>query len=152
MGPMRAMKREAGFTLVEMLLSVTIIGMLAGITAPLYQSFVQRNDLDITTQLLANTIRRAESYARTGNGDSAWSVEVPAGGDITLFKGTNYGSRNTAFDEFVDIPSSITSSGLTEVQFTKFTGMPNTTGNFTLTSTTNDVRTVTVNAKGMVDY
>ncbi|HSW65631.1 MAG TPA: type II secretion system protein [Bacillota bacterium] len=149
---MQAVKQEAGFTLLEMLMSVAIIGMLAGITAPLYQSFVQRNDLDITTQLLASTIRRAESYARAGNGDSAWSVEVPVGGDITLFKGTSYGSRNTAFDEIVDIPASITSSGLTEIRFTKFTATPNTTGSFTLTSTTNDVGTVSVNAEGTVDY
>jgi prepilin-type N-terminal cleavage/methylation domain-containing protein len=143
--------RSAGFTLIEMLLSVVILGVLAGLSAPVYASFVQRNDLDLTTQSLAATFRRAQMYARTQNGDSAWSVEVQSG-VATLFKGTSFGGRNTNYDETLTIPSSITPGGLTEVQFTKFSGTPNTTGNITLTSSTSDVRTLTVNAKGMVDY
>jgi type II secretory pathway pseudopilin PulG len=133
----------------ELLLSITIIGILAGLSAPFYETFVRRNDLDITTQQLSSALRRAQSYARVGDMDSAWSVEI-AGGNITLFKGTSYGSRDTNYDESTDIPDSITPSGISEVQFAKFTSLPNATGTFTLTSSTNDVRTVVVNAQGMV--
>jgi hypothetical protein len=110
---------------------------------------VRRNDLDLTAQQLASSLRRAQSYARVGDSDSAWSVEV-AGGNVTLFKGTSYGSRDTNYDEANAIQGSITPTGLSEIQFAKFTSAPNTTGTFTLTSTTGDVRTVTVNAQGMV--
>lgn len=145
------MRDAAGFTLVEILLSVVIISVLTGISVPVYESFVRRNDLDLTTQQLAVILRRAESYARAVNTDNPWSVEIQSSG-ITLFQGTNFGSRNTAYDETLSIPGSVTVSGLAEVQFAKFTAYPNTTGSITLTSTTNDTRTVTVNAKGMVDY
>ncbi|HKU18843.1 MAG TPA: type II secretion system protein [Candidatus Saccharimonadales bacterium] len=145
------MNRSAGFTLVEMLLSVAIIGMLVGLSIPIYQTFVQRNDLDITAQTVVNMLRRAETYARASNTDNAWSVELQST-TITLFQGTTFASRNTAYDETYSLPGSVTPSGLGEVQFTKFTGIPNTTGTVTLTSNTNDTRTITVNAKGMVDY
>ncbi len=141
-----------GFSLLEVLLSVTILGMLTALSLPVYESFVRRNDLDITTQGLAGMLRRAETYARGVNGDNAWSVELQAS-TITLFQGTSFAGRNTAYDETMSVPGSISLSGLTEVQFTKFTAIPNTTGNVTLTSSTgNDTRTITINAKGMVDY
>jgi prepilin-type N-terminal cleavage/methylation domain-containing protein len=54
------MKQQAGFTLLEMLLSVTIIGMLVGISMPFYESFVRRNDLAIATQTVSTMLRRAE--------------------------------------------------------------------------------------------
>ncbi|HSX16945.1 MAG TPA: prepilin-type N-terminal cleavage/methylation domain-containing protein [Patescibacteria group bacterium] len=145
------MTRDAGFTLVEMLLSVVIIMLVAGLSLPVYESFTRRNDLDLAAQNVAMTMRRAEAYARSMNYDNAWSVEVQSS-TITLFQGTSFGSRNTAFDETVTIPSSITPSGLGEVQFAKFSALPNTTGTVTLTSNTNDTRTVTVNAKGVVTY
>jgi prepilin-type N-terminal cleavage/methylation domain-containing protein len=140
-----------GFTIVEVLLSVVIISMLVGASLPVYESFARRNDLDLAAQNLAQTIRRAQTYARAVSGDSAWSVEVQAS-TITLFRGTIFASRNTIYDETITIPASIAPSGLSEIQFTKFSSAPNTTGAITLTSTTNDVRTVTVNAKGVVTY
>jgi len=142
---------EGGFTLVELLLSVVIISMLVGASLPVYESFARRNDLDLTAQNLAQTIRRAETYARAVNGDSAWGIEVQTS-TITLFQGTVFASRNTAYDEAIAIPASIVPSGLAEIQFTKFSATPNTTGAITLTSTTNDARTVTINAKGVVTY
>jgi len=142
---------EGGFTLVELLLSVVIISMLVGASLPAYESFARRNDLDLAAQNLAQTIRRAETYARAVNYDSAWSVEVQTS-TITLFRGTVFASRDTAYDETIAIPASIVPSGLAEIQFTKFSAAPNTTGAITLTSTTNDVRTVAVNAKGVVTY
>jgi prepilin-type N-terminal cleavage/methylation domain-containing protein len=145
------MRQAAGFTLVEMLLSVVIIGMLSGLSLPVYETFVRRNDLDLAAQSLTAAIRRAETYARAVNYDNAWSVEIqPA--KITLFQGTVFVSRNTAYDETISMPGSITPSGLAEVQFAKFSAAPNTTGSVTLTSSTNDVRTVTINAKGVVTY
>ncbi len=145
------MNKTAGFTLLEMLLSVAIISMLVGMSVPVYESFVRRNDLDLIAQQLASVIRRAETYARAVAYDNAWSVEITST-TITLFQGTSYATRNTAYDESVTIPASVTPSGLSEIQFAKFSASPNTTGSITLTSTTNSTRTVTVNAKGMVDY
>ncbi len=143
--------RQRGFTLVEMLLSITIIAILVGVSGPVYNSFVVRNDLDVTGQQIVQSLRRAQTYARSMEDDTAWSVEIQTSA-ATLFQGTNFGGRDATFDEEVTIPASITRSGLTEVQFAKFTGLPNTTGTITLTSNTNETRTITINAKGMVNY
>jgi prepilin-type N-terminal cleavage/methylation domain-containing protein len=143
--------RQAGFTLLEVLLSVAIMSLLAGLSLPVYESFARRNDLDVTTQSTVNAIRRAESYARAVQGDSLWGVKFQASG-MTLFKGATYAARDTSFDEVITVPGAVTVSGLSEVDFAKVTALPNTTGTVTLTSTTNDTRTITLNAKGMVDY
>jgi prepilin-type N-terminal cleavage/methylation domain-containing protein len=143
--------QSAGFTLIELLLSVVIITMLTGISIPVYESFVRRNDLDLTGQNLAFALRRAATYARGAQYDAAWGVKIqPA--SIVLFQGATYATRNATFDETTVMPSSVTPAGLSEVQFSKLNALPNTTGSVTLTSTTNDIRTVTINAKGMVSY
>ncbi len=141
-----------GFSLIEVLLSVSIIGIITGISIPVYNSFTTRNDLELNAQQIADTLRRAQTYARGMEGNSAWSVEIQTAA-VTLFKGTNFGGRDTSFDEVVSLPGSITvTSGTGEVQFAKLTATPNTTANFTLTSNNNDTRTVTVNGRGMVTY
>ncbi|HSW98308.1 MAG TPA: type II secretion system protein [Candidatus Saccharimonadales bacterium] len=146
-----SIKGQAGFTLLEVLLSVTIMAMLVGISMPFYESFVRRNDLALATQTVSALIRRAETYSRSANSDSGWSVEFQST-TATLFLGNNFAGRNTNYDEAVSLPGSVTASGLSEVQFAKLTALPNTTGTVTLSSTLSETRTVTVNAKGMVDY
>lgn len=140
-----------GFTLLEVMLSVAILTLLTGLSLPVYETFMRRNDLDLTTQQLAASLRRAGTYARGVNRDSAWSVEVQPTA-VTLFQGTNFATRNQIYDEKFAMPASITISGLSEVQFAKLSATPNTTGTITLTSSANATRTVTINAKGMVEH
>lgn len=145
------MNSQAGFTLIEMLLSVAIIGMLVSLSLPVYETFTRRNDLDLTAQTTALALRRAAAYARSGNGDSAWSVAIQSS-NVILYRGTDFATRNNIYDETSAIPATITPSGTNDVEFTKLTGAPTATGTITLTSSTNDVRTITINAKGVVDY
>ena len=144
-------KNNAGFTLIEMMLSVAVIAIIGGISVPIYQSFQVRNDLDIAAVTTAQSLRRAQVLAEAVDGDTSWGVEIQSG-NITVFKGVSYASRDTNYDEVSDVPTSITSSGLSEVVFTKFTGLPASTGTITLTSNANETRTITINAKGMASY
>lgn len=139
------------FTLIEVLLSVAAIAAIAGISVPIYQSFQVRNDLDIAATTLAESCRRAAVLAQASDGDASWGVRVQTG-SITLFKGTIYAGRDTSLDELFAVPTSIVSSGLSEIVFAKFTGMPIATGVTTFISPANESRTITINAKGMVDY
>jgi len=145
-------QNQRGFTLLEVLLSVAILAMLGALSMPVYQSFLVRNDLSNTTAATVSTLRRAEQYASGSKSDSTWGVKIQAD-VVTLFKGSSFASRDMSFDETVTLPDTITASGsLTEVYFSKMTASPNTTGNVTLTSSTNDTRTVTLNAEGLVTY
>jgi prepilin-type N-terminal cleavage/methylation domain-containing protein len=125
---------ERGFTLVEMLLSMAIITLLIGLALPIYQGFQNRNDL---------------AYARSANADSQWGVNFQAG-SVTLFSGTSYAGRNTAYDEVLSVPSTITFSYSGDVLFSKLTGFPTATLSQTL-SGNGSTKVVTMNAKGMVD-
>ena len=143
--------KNAGFTLIEVMLSVAAIGIIAGISIPIYQSFQVRNDLDIATVEIAQSARRAQTLSQAVDGDTSWGVKIQSG-SMTVFKGISYVARDSTFDELFDVPTSITPSGISEVVFAKFTGLPQTTGTITLTSNTNETRNVTINQKGMVSY
>lgn len=143
--------KSHGFTLVEMLLSVAIISILVGTSLPVYVSFQTRGDLEIATQSIADMLRRAQTYTRGVSGDSQWGVAVQSG-SATLFKGASFATRDATYDETTVISPNTAVSGLSQVVFTKLTAAPSTTGTITLTANTNDVRTITINAKGMVSY
>jgi prepilin-type N-terminal cleavage/methylation domain-containing protein len=146
------MASERGFSLVEMLLSVVIISLLVGLSLPIYRSFTSRNDLDLTTQNVAQMLRRAQTYARGVKGDSQWGVRVSSGSAV-LFKGSSYTARDANFDETTAIQAPIAVSGLSDIVFTKLAAVPSATGTIVLSDANiNDTRTVIINAEGMVSY
>ena len=116
-----------GFTLIEILLTVAIIALFAGIALPLDQALQNRSDLNLAVSALAQTLRRTQVLAQAVDGDTSWGVKVQTG-SITLFKGPNFLGRDPAFDEAFDIGTQITPSGLEEVVFSKFSGLPQATG------------------------
>ena len=143
--------KNTGFTLIEVMLSLAAISIIAGISIPIYQSFQARNDLDIATVSIVQTMRRAQILAQAVDGDTSWGVKLQSE-SLTLFKGANYVARDSSFDEVFDISTTITPSGISEVVFAKFTGLPQTTGTITLSSNINETRTITINEKGAVSY
>jgi prepilin-type N-terminal cleavage/methylation domain-containing protein len=143
--------QQSGFTLLEVLLCVALLGMLVGISLPVYASFNDRNSLSIAAEQTASALRRAQVYARGAQGDTSWGVEVQSSA-VTLFKGASFAGRDATYDEVTTIPGPIAATGLGEVLFAKLSGAPSTTGSITLTIDTNNIRTVTLNAKGMVTY
>jgi prepilin-type N-terminal cleavage/methylation domain-containing protein len=145
------MKSPQGFTLIEMVLSMACITIIAGMSIPAYNSFQIKNDLDTAATSLATSLRRAQVLAQSGSGDSMWGVYT-ATGSILIYKGSSYVARDTSKDETTTISPAIIISGLKEVSFGKMWGLPTTIGTTTLTSLSNDIRAITINQKGMVDY
>ncbi len=144
-------KYRRGFTLPEILLSLTLLSVIGGMSIPMYRTFMVRNDLDIAATTLAQNLRRAQSLSESGDGDTTWGVHVGVG-SILVYKGANYILRDTTYDENTSIPTTIVPTGITEVNFSKTTGTPNATGTFIFTSQANETRTITINEKGMVEY
>jgi GxxExxY protein len=146
-----ALHPRSAFTLIEIMLSLSLISIIAAITIPVYQSFQVRNDLDIGATTITQTMRRAQALSRASDTDTTWGV-LATTTSITLFQGTNYAARDQSFDEVFDLPGSITSSGLSEVVFSRLLGEPLSTGTTTLTSTINETRTININTKGTISF
>jgi prepilin-type N-terminal cleavage/methylation domain-containing protein len=139
-----------GFTLIEVLVTITIMSILAVLSVTAYVTLQTSNDLDAAKNDVVQSLRRAQTLAQSSDGDTNWGVGVRST-TITLFKGTSYASRTVAFDEIFAMPTTITVSGVTDVVYAKFTGLPQSTGTITLTAS-NKVVTINVNDKGTLTY
>ena len=137
--------------MLEVMLSIALIAVLAGISIPVYRSFQTRNDADIAANVAVSSLRRAQALASAVDGDISWGVYAQSG-SITLFKGTDYALRDTAYDETFAIPDNISVLGLTEIVFSKFTGIPESVGVLRFVSVDNDARNIDINAKGTISY
>jgi len=142
---------QTGFTLLEVLLVVLLVGLLAGIGIPVYHALQTRNDLDIAQAAAAQNLRRAQVLASAADGDTSWGVRVQTG-SVVVFKGASFAGRDQNYDETFEISSSIVPSGLAEIVFSKYAGLPQSIGTITLTSAANEQRVITINSKGMVGY
>lgn len=140
-------QRFSGFTLIELLLVMGLFAVVIGLSTPVAIGFLTRNDLSQTTVQAKSMLRRSAQLAMQGEQDSAWGVRF-ASGAVTLFAGNSYATRNTAFDEVLTVPSTITASGVTETVFQKLSGLPAPIGVITLTSPAG-TRSITINSEGM---
>lgn len=145
------MKSNYGFTLLEVLLSVALITILAGVSLPIYYTLFSKNDLDVAKNQVAQSLGRASFLSQASVADTTWGVEILQG-SIVIFKGANYSGRDASYDEMYPISSSIVPSGLSEVVFYRMTGFPESIGAIILTSTNGETKTITINSKGSVSY
>lgn len=145
------LNKHRGFTLLEVMLSVAIIALIAGLGTPIYQGFQVRNDLDVAANSVATSLRRAQILSQAVDGDTSWGLSIQSG-EITLFRGASYASRSAEYDEVFNLQGSITPSGVSEIVYEKFTGIPQTTGTIILTSNANETRNIIINEKGTITY
>lgn len=145
-----APKKSAGFTLLEMLLVITIITILMAVSVPLYASLSNRNQLQVSTSLLAQDLYQAQANSRAELNNSAWGVAIN-GQTITLFQGNSYASRSTAQDVNYVVPTAIQMSGNSQIVYSRLYGLPTATANFSL-SGAGQTMPMAVNSKGMVEY
>lgn len=142
---------KKGFTLLEVLLSLSVVAVLSGLLIPAYILLQGRNDLDLAAQSVAAQLNRAQTLSQAVANDEQWGVYVQEGSS-TLFQGSDYASRSAAFDEIIELSGNIDVSGTQEFVFAKLTGETEGPGSFTLISGNNETREITINEKGVVEY
>jgi prepilin-type N-terminal cleavage/methylation domain-containing protein len=130
-----------GFTIMEVILVMGLLGVVAAVTIPSYRYYQQRNDLDRSADQVVQALHRAKLLSELGEQGSRWGFHTLEG---TLFRGSTYAARDSNFDEEYPLPVSVTASGLPEVSFRILTGQPSATGSIVLTSINGEQRTITI--------
>lgn len=146
-----ARNNRRGFSLIEVLLVVTTITVLSGISLPVYYTFHEKSNLLAAKEMTLRAIRRAQSLSMTGEHDATWGVFLGSG-TITLFSGSSFSGRDTSFDETFEFSATIIPSGVTELTFEPLTGKPSTTGQIILTHTHHETTSIFIHAKGIASY
>lgn len=144
-------KNIIGFSLLEVMLTISLLALIAAFSAPAFMSLQNRNDVDIATSASAQALRRAQSLSEAMWKDSEWSVHFE-NNQVTIFKGTTYSTRTTSEDDINNLSGGVTFSGLSNVTFSKDSGEPTSTGTITINGQGNETRIVTINAIGAVSY
>lgn len=144
-------KNLGGFTLLEILLVIGIISILLVFIVPVSLDFYKSQQLEVQTQSVIQTLRRAQSKAIAIELDSSFGIHFGVS-NYTLFKGGSYfeSGRDLQYDEIFDLPELINLTGLPEVVFSKFEGKPNVTGNIILSSDS-DIKTININQVGRIN-
>ncbi len=143
--------KDKGFTTLEILLVVALIAIVAAATVSVYFTAKRKSDLDVTTNVVVQYIRRSQIYSQSGKEDSTWGVYLSQN-DITLYMGDDYLARDQNYDDLYNFPASLTRSGLTNIVFSKLDGIPSSTGTITFSDNANNISVISINSKGLVDY
>ncbi len=140
-----------GYSAIEILLVVALIGILGGVSLPLSRFVQERNDLDLAAMAVAQSLRKAKVYTEASRLDSSWGVRL-GNGSITLFRGDDFATRDPVFDEAFALGSGITAAGLTQVAFAGLPASPSAGGSITLTTPRGRSSTLSVSPNGMISY
>lgn len=139
-----------GFSIIEILITLAIVAMFSAISISSYQSLNARNNLNIAVIDTVESIRNAKVMAEGGKYDSDTGVHV-SNNAVTIFSGTNYSSRDASKDQIFNLPKGITSSGLSDVVFTKIIGKTSNVGDIILSNVSGS-KTLTINYYGTISY
>ncbi|MFA5076072.1 MAG: type II secretion system protein [Patescibacteria group bacterium] len=124
---------KTGFTLIEVLVVTTISVILLGVVLSFYSYFLIFNTLDAARQEVLQNIRLAQTLAQTGSADNNYGVYFGST-TYTVYQGSSYVSRVPNQDQVFSLADDVQATGLTEINFTKKTGLPSVNGTLILTN------------------
>jgi len=142
--------QSRGFTLIEIMLTVAALFIISTTVITSSLLMLRANDLDLAIATTTQSLRAAQLRARAADGDAQWGVSIRVGA-ITLFRGSSFAARNSAYDETADLASTITPSGITEIVYAKNSGLPINSGTLMLTHDVLGPKQLVINSLGLID-
>lgn len=140
-----------GFTLLEILLSLAIIGVITGMGIPLYHNLQIRTDQDTASSHLIQMSRRAQELSEGVKTDTSWGVHIDDQ-FITLFRGTDYSSRDPAYDEIYAIPETVNFTGDQEYTYSRMDGRLSSAVSINVEAPEEETINIDINQAGTIEY
>lgn len=150
-----ALRPNIGFTLIEVMITVGIITVLAGLSGPMANIFLSRNELHTEAFKMTDALRRAKAQSMYAVEDSVWGVRFTAS-DYTVFRGPVYNPAD-AFNDTFTLPGILTISGIiingggNDIIFDRITGTTSTFGTTTIQTDDFQSRTIIINQGGTIN-
>lgn len=140
-----------GFTLIELILVISLIALLSGLSLSVFSRTQTKNDLNVAISSFASISRNAQIKARLSIQDDGWGVKIEQS-KITLFKGNNFMSRDQSQDQITKISPNISISGINELSFAKITGLPSTSGTIVISELYGQDFNINIANNGVINY
>ena len=140
-------KNKKGFTLIELIVSIAVISLLAGLSMPIYQSFQTVNEIDVLSRTATNYLNQAQLFSQIQKDSSSWGVSL-ADNHLVLFSKNNEDEIETRKSYLIS--PGINVSGLTEIVFDRISGLPNNYGLIEFTAGSHS-KNIYINEKGFIN-
>jgi len=160
MNPKSGNKKNQSFTLIELLIVLSIIIIVLIISIPALKNFQKKSTLESLTDEIINTLRFSQNKTLASEKSGQYGVyfdNINAPNQYILFKGIDFNSRDPTFDEIHKFSDNVRIYQISlgdgkEVVFKKVTGETNTSGNIVigLISDSSQLRTIYVENSGKV--
>jgi len=153
---MRKIRSNSGVSFIEMIMVITILVILIGITAPAFIFFQRSFEFNNNTEEIINILRVARDKTLASEGFSQHGVYFDDTGSphqYILFKGESFALRDGSFDETYNLSDNvevynINLNGGNEVVFDRVTGITSQSGDISLRLKTDLTKTKTIYIEG----
>lgn len=140
---------QAGVSFLELILVVALVSIISTASPVFYSKFILQNALANSADQMVGSLRKAQIYSMMSRKGDSWSVNYSSNA-ITLYKGTSFASRDSSFDEKFELNPNVNVSGITDISFSKITGLPSLASLTIVISSGDNSQIITVNNQGVV--
>jgi prepilin-type N-terminal cleavage/methylation domain-containing protein len=121
-----------GYTFIELLIVLAIIGIIMAVTIPSFSKFRQNSALNADTMNVITLINRARLLSVSSKADSQYGIYLSSTSSI-LFAGTTFASSPVATRETYALSNGVSMTGTaSEIVFAKVTGVPSVSATTTI--------------------
>lgn len=153
----RLFNNQIGLTIIEIIVVVSVIVILAGLSFQVFNVFIKTQALDKDAQQIASQIKEARSATLASRDDSVYGVHITATRTV-MFKGVTFTETDPFNREFglnvrVNATTSLNGGG-TDILFDRLKGTTNQYGSVTLllVASTTITKTISIGETGIVEF
>lgn len=147
----------AGFTLVELLISISILTLLSSLAFPVYNNLYASTKLEEAAIYAEEELMVTRNLAASGYNDSNYGlyfdISVSGIDKMIRYRGDSYVARETSydviknFDEAIEVSSTFSGN---EINFSNGTGAPSNVGSVDILYNDGSTRKIIINEYGII--